>query len=185
EQVFASLSSIAKLTERHKELLLRLPVRRVSVGEGAEIQQEGERPTDACLLLSGLVCRYKLCGDGKRQLLSLHLPGDMLDLETIYLDTADHGLVAVCPSRVGFIPYEALRALMEQEPSIAVVVVMRIAVDGSILREWIANVGRRHALQRMAHLFCEYFIRQRALGITNDDVMSLRLTQAELADATG
>ncbi len=184
-QLFASLQTIANLTEAHKALLSRLPVRVVSVAEGVEIQHEGETPTDACLLLSGLLCSFKICGDGNRQLLSLHLPGDIPDLQTLYLDCTDHGLVAVCPTRVGYIPYEALRDLMAHEPSIAALLVKRISVDGSIFREWIANIGRRHALSRMAHLFCEYFVRQRAMGVASDNVVSLPLTQAELGDATG
>jgi CRP-like cAMP-binding protein len=184
-QLFASLQTIANITDSHKELLSRLPVHVVSIAEGAEIQQEGETPTNACLLLSGLLCSFKMCGDGNRQLLSLHLPGDIPDLQTLYLDCTDHGLVAVCPSRVGYIPYEALRSLMAHEPSIAALLVKRISIDGAICREWIVNIGRRHALSRMAHLFCEFFVRQRALGIASDNVMSLPLTQVELGDATG
>jgi CRP-like cAMP-binding protein len=184
-QLFASLQTIANITDSHKELLSRLPVHVVSIAEGAEIQQEGETPTDACLLLSGLLCSFKMCGDGNRQLLSLHLPGDMPDLQTLYLDCTDHGLVAVCPTRVGYIPYDALRDLMAHEPLVAALLVKRMSVDSSIFREWIVNIGRRHALSRMAHLFCEYFVRQRAMGIGSDNVVSLPLTQAELGDATG
>jgi CRP-like cAMP-binding protein len=58
-------------------------------------------------------------------------------------------------------------------------------VDGSIFREWIANVGRRNALERISHVICECFTRMRSLGLVGQSSFELPLTQAEFGDATG
>lgn len=184
-RLFAGLNTIADVSLMQKELLAKLPLRLVSLSEGADVLREGEAPTDSCLVLSGVMCRYKIVGDGRRQIVSLHLPGDLPDLQGLYLDNADHGLSAMSASRVALIPNEALRRLIAENPSVGVLLAKMIAVDGSILREWIANIGRRDAAQRMAHLICEFFVRMRALGFAEDKIVSLPLTQSELGDATG
>jgi DNA-binding transcriptional ArsR family regulator len=58
-------------------------------------------------------------------------------------------------------------------------------VDGSIFREWIANVGRRDARTRIAHLLCEFSIRLRVAGLGSEARYELPMTQEQLADATG
>jgi CRP-like cAMP-binding protein len=58
-------------------------------------------------------------------------------------------------------------------------------VDAAIFREWIVNVGAREAYARIAHLFCEIFLKLRAVGLTDGYTFQLPITQAELADATG
>ena len=58
-------------------------------------------------------------------------------------------------------------------------------IDGSIFREWVANVGRRTALERIAHLMCETYSRMLALNLVQPGSFELPLTQTELGDATG
>ena len=58
-------------------------------------------------------------------------------------------------------------------------------IEAAVFREWIANIGRREAYGRIAHLLCELYVRLRAIGFANGREYGLPLTQAELADATG
>lgn len=58
-------------------------------------------------------------------------------------------------------------------------------VDASIFREWIANVGRRDARTRIAHLLCEFAVRLRLAGLGEETHYELPMTQEQLADATG
>jgi CRP-like cAMP-binding protein len=58
-------------------------------------------------------------------------------------------------------------------------------VDSAIFREWVVNVGRRTAYERIAHLLCELMTRLRAMDLAQGDTCELPVTQAELADATG
>ncbi|MBU3077669.1 Crp/Fnr family transcriptional regulator [Sphingomonas quercus] len=58
-------------------------------------------------------------------------------------------------------------------------------VDGSMFSEWVVNVGRRDALSRLAHLFCEMAIRNERAGKGNRRAFPLAITQIDLGDATG
>jgi CRP-like cAMP-binding protein len=56
-------------------------------------------------------------------------------------------------------------------------------LDAAILAEWVMNVGRRDARQRVAHLLCELATRLGAANAT-DVVFDLPVTQTQMADAT-
>ena len=58
-------------------------------------------------------------------------------------------------------------------------------IDASIFREWIVNVGRRDARERIAHLFCEMYVRMASVGLAGDNGFELRLTQGQIGEATG
>jgi CRP-like cAMP-binding protein len=58
-------------------------------------------------------------------------------------------------------------------------------VDGSIHREWVANVGRRDAATRIAHLLCEFALKLEAVHLGEQLDYELPMTQDQLADATG
>jgi hypothetical protein len=58
-------------------------------------------------------------------------------------------------------------------------------VDASIFREWIANVARRNAAARIAHLICEFGVRLEAAGLGEKVNYHLPMTQEQLGDCTG
>ncbi|MES2903212.1 MAG: cyclic nucleotide-binding domain-containing protein [Pseudomonadota bacterium] len=43
--------------------------------------REGERAKSAKLIVSGLAFRHKVTAEGARQIVSIHMPGDFVDLE--------------------------------------------------------------------------------------------------------
>ena len=97
----------------------------------------------------------------------------------------DHSLSSLSACKVMFIPHETVCDLVRQCPRIGDVFWRDTLIDAAVFREWIMNLGRREAYGRMAHLLCEFYVRLRAVGLTNGDACELPFTQAELADATG
>jgi CRP-like cAMP-binding protein len=87
--------------------------------------------------------------------------------------------------QVAMIPRQAIVDLTLAHPSIGHAMWIDTLVDGSIFREWITNIGRRQARQRMAHLLCEFSLRLRVAGLGAGDDYELPMTQEQLADATG
>jgi CRP-like cAMP-binding protein len=170
-KLIRQLETIASLSETDREALAALPVRVKAVGENRDIVREGDRPSESCLILEGLVCRYKMVVGGRRQIVSFHFPGDMPDLQSLYLDAMDHSISALVPTRVAFIAHDAINRMADSHPSVGRVLAKHALIDGSIFREWVANVGRRSALERIA--------------LVQQPTFELPLTQAELGDATG
>lgn len=179
------LESIGPLSTGEQKAIYALPLSIRSVPEHQDVVHDGDRPTQSCVVLEGFLCRYKQLPDGTRQIHSIHVPGDMPDLQSLHLNVMDHGLATLTASKVAFIPHAALRKLTREQPRVSDALWRDILVDAAIFREWIVNVGAREAYARLAHLLCELFLKLRAVGLTQDFTFQLPITQAELADATG
>ncbi|TJV06488.1 MAG: Crp/Fnr family transcriptional regulator [Mesorhizobium sp.] len=151
----------------------------------ADILREGDHPTVSFVVLDGLIGSTKMTGDGKRQITSFFVPGDIPDLHGLHLSAMDCSFTPLMASRVGFMRHDALRAICDQHPSITTVFWRSTLVDAAIYREWVTNVGRRDAYTRMAHILCELIVRLRAVGRIEDHVARLPITQAALGDALG
>jgi CRP-like cAMP-binding protein len=65
---------------------------------GRDVVTDGGRAKYCSMVLSGLVCRYKVLSAGTRQIMSFHLPGDTPDLQSLFLNTMDHSIAALVPS---------------------------------------------------------------------------------------
>lgn len=185
DRLIARLNTIARLDEADREALRRLPFRVRRFGENNDLVSQGDRPVDCCVILDGMAARYKVVGGWRRQLLSLHFAGDLPDLQSLQLKHMDHGIYALTPVRAAFVPHEAVRAMIHASPKLNDILIRHALIDASIFREWIASVGRRTAYERIAHLFCEVFVRMRKLGLAQQDSFQLPMTQAELGDAAG
>ncbi|PXW53122.1 CRP-like cAMP-binding protein [Methylobacterium sp. B4] len=151
---------------------------------GTDLIREGDRPEGLFVILDGFACRYKLRENGARQIMSFLLPGDLCDLDSSLLQRMDHGIGTLSPCSVGRLPPEQVREL-QRHPSFARTLRMAALTEEAILREWIVNIGRRSAVERLAHLFCELYLRLRAVGRADKRSYLLPITQIDLADTTG
>lgn len=184
-RLIRKLETIAALSDAGRTALADLPLRFRLFDGDTDLQQEGQSPTECCLLLEGMACRYKLLGAGKRQIVSFHLPGDIPDLSGLELAVMDHSLGAFTPGRVAYIPHLAMHEVIRRHPDIAAAFWRDTLIDAAISREWLAGIGRRSARMRIAHLICELCMRLRALNMIIDHIFELPVTQAELGDALG
>jgi CRP-like cAMP-binding protein len=179
------LESIAPLAPDEKAALLRLPLRPKSVAADQDIVSEGDTPSECCLIVEGFACRYNMTAEGKRQILSFHISGDIPDLQSLHLSVMDHSLGTLIPCKLAFIQHDDLRSLMRNHPRLGDLFWRDTLIDAAVFRQWVVNVGRRQAPARMAHVLCELLVRLRAVELVEDHVFELPLTQGELADALG
>lgn len=179
------LTSIFRLDEEEERALRNIPLQITAVPDDQDIVRLGDRPSRACLLVEGYTCVYKTTSEGKRQIMGVHVPGDIPDLQSLHLKVMDVSIAALCPCTVGYIRHSDLRRICEQYMRIGNALWRETLVDASIFREWLLNVGRREAHTRMAHLLCEFLTRLRAVGLADDDTFDLPVTQIDLADAVG
>ena len=173
------------LSAEDRAALLELPHTLKTLESHSYIVREGDLPTHSCLLRSGFVFRHKIVRDGKRQILSIHMKGDVVDLQNSLLGYADHSVQVLTEAKVAYIPREAVRGIAFDRPAVGRAMWIDTLVDGSIFREWIANVGRRRARLRVAHLLCEFSLRLEAAGLGTRNEYTLPMTQEHLADCTG
>lgn len=162
-----------------------LPIVIKDFGDHETVISDGERPNQCCLVVEGFAVRSKTTSTGRRQILSVHIPGDIPDLQSLHLHTLDHDFITLTPCRLGFIPHAALRALNRARPNIAEALWRDTLIDAAMFREWIINVGQRRAPERLAHLVLEIRERLRIVGRADGDSFLLPMTQDELGDALG
>jgi CRP-like cAMP-binding protein len=152
---------------------------------GRTIVSDGERPTECCLVIEGFCIRAKTTANGQRQILSIHIPGEIPDLQSLHLHRMDHDLIAVVPSTLGFISHTTMRALTRANPSVAEVLWRDTLIDSAIFREWIVNVGQRPAVNRLAHTVVELRRRLAVIGRKAGDSFEMPLTQEQISEALG
>lgn len=181
------LERFGPLPDEGRRALEGLPLAAEPVVADRDLFHEGEHPRHCLLLLAGLACRYKTTEDGRRQILSFHLPGDLLNLTGLLLGQMDHGIGALTPVEVAPVPHATVLDWMENRPRLGLgrLLWRDAMLDAAIWREWVVNVGRRTARRRVAHLLCELALRLRAAGLARGDICDLPVTQSVLADATG
>lgn len=179
----AKLQQWRALDREDQEALLALPYRTAQLRAQEYIVREGDVPRDSCLIVSGFAIRHKVAGNGGRQIFSIHMQGDLADLQNSLLGTADHNLQALTAVGVALIPVDAIRRIAFDRPAIGLAMWHDTLVDASIFREWTLNVGRRDARERTAHLLCEFALRLEAAGLGERVRYELPMTQEQLADA--
>jgi len=129
--------------------------------------------------------RYKQLPDGRRQVLSLMLPGDLCDAHAFIHEPMDHSIAALTAVRYAEVSQADFEALLNDSPRLLRAMWWSELVTLSIQREWTTNIGQRQAYERIAHLLCETFARLQAIGLTRADSCDFPLTQGDIADATG
>jgi CRP-like cAMP-binding protein len=135
--------------------------------------------------VDGFAYRYNLTDEGKRQILSFHISGDIPDLQSLHLEVMDHSLATLGPSRLAFIRHADLLSLMHSHPRLGHLLWRDTLIDAAVFRQWMVGLGRRDAHGRIAHLLCELLVRLRAVELVEDHAFELPVTQAELSDALG
>lgn len=181
------MSHRASLSEADRAAIAELPHVRRRLNANTYLIREGEPPRSSCsLLISGMAFRHKLTVEGARQIVSVHLPGELLDLQHLFLNIADHSLQALTEVEVADIERDVLQDLILTRPAVANAFWVDGLIDASVFREWVLNVGRRDARARIAHILCEIAVRMRGAGlISASEKFVLPMTQEQLGDATG
>jgi CRP-like cAMP-binding protein len=147
--------------------------------------RQGDDPDVSAVVVSGMVARYHLLENGRRQYLSFHMAGDMPDSQALFIEKMDHAVCAIGPARIASIPHKELIAAFNRRPSIGFAIWRETLIDAAIFREAITNNSARTMPARMGHLFCELFYRARASGLTEGNTFAAPISLVQLGEALG
>lgn len=181
-----SLEVRAPLDAADRAAILSLPHDVRILRTGAFLTRAGQNQSCCWLLTEGVACRHKIVADGGRQIVGLHLPGSLLDFQAPVVGSSDDNVQALTVVEAACIPVAAFEATTAARPSLLRALLAEAMVEASIFREWIANIGRRDARTRLAHLLCELALRQQMTGLTREaGSFHLPMTQEQIADVLG
>jgi CRP-like cAMP-binding protein len=183
--VISKLEAFTRLSRDDHLALERVTGNQRVVEARRDLVREGDKPRYVHLVIDGWACRYKQLPDGKRQIVSLFMPGDFCDLNIYILPYMDHSIGAITRLNVAMITPDEMTALTQDRPRLTQALWWHELVTTSIQREWTLNVGQRSALERIAHLLVELYVRLSTVGRAAEGRCDFPLTQTDLADATG
>jgi CRP-like cAMP-binding protein len=186
QRVVRRLNALRRLSETGAAAIrdaLREKPAKAAAGE--DLVSEGDRCEAVRTFLSGWACRYKTLEDGRRQIVSFILPGDTCDAHIYLLSAMDHSIATLTPVTYAELDKSAFERLISADISVAEAFHCETLAARAIQREWAMNLGRRDALERVAHIVCELFERLKAVGLVDGNSFAFPVTQMDLADATG
>ncbi len=180
------LFAFAEFSQADHDLLAQALSKNVrKLGPRQDIICEGDNPKTVNVLLSGWAMRYKHLPDGRRQILSFCVPGDLCDANVYVLKEMDHSIGTLTDVTFAEIAPVDFEKLAESSARISKALWWSELVTMAVQREWTTSIGQRSAYERLAHLFCEMRVRLSAVGIDEGDGFLFPVTQNDLADATG
>lgn len=184
--LIAKLNAFMRTSVGSEDAINEMASRRiVALDRGQDIISEGEEPRTVHLLISGWACRYKMMEDGRRQILAFFIPGDLADLHVYILKAMDHSISAITPIKYARLAPKEFETISDAHPRLLRALWWESLVTDAIQREWLVSVGQRNALESVAHLACELFLRLKTVGLADDDRCDFPLTQLDIADALG
>ena len=182
EPLFRRWQRRVAVTPEDKAAIAAMPWSERTFARDSYLVREGEPASVCTFLIKGFAFRQKLVSDGARQIISIHIAGEFLDLQNSLLDVADHNVQCLTRCLVGVIHKSALLDLIDARPNVRRALWLDSLIDSSIFREWVVNVGRRDARERIAHLLCELADRLKSAGLANGQPYGFPLTQEQIAD---
>ena len=151
----------------------------------SDVVREGAKPEKMHVVLAGWAQRYKQLEDGRRQILGFILPGEVCNLDLFTMMRADHSIAAVRTLTVAEIDRDEIERLLHDCPHLAELFCLGEIIAKSQQHEWILSLGQRVAIERVAHLLCEIFERERRRGRVRGRRCDFPPTQAQIAEAVG
>jgi CRP-like cAMP-binding protein len=185
ETLARHLASFGELPAADFDAVAALKAEVREVPRQTDVLRNGDRPTNVIVVMTGMLQRYTIGPEGKRQIHSFYLPNEAPSLETLYIDYMDNNLATVVPSRIGLISHDQIYRIIDERPEARKLLWRQTLVQAAIFRQWLVRNSNLPAHMALAHLFCEMYVRADAAGLVQDSICSLPLTQEYVADALG
>jgi len=167
-ELFTSLSSESRHFRRHDV-----------------IRQQGDDVREVYFLSEGWVGSCVDFATGSRQMVKVHLPGDMLGTPSVVLDSAAETLIALTPITIHVIPASAYSRLFMSAPRVAAAMFLTAQKERVLLMDRLTSVARTTAMQRLAAFLLHVYDRLKTVENLDEPVFELPLSQEELADVLG
>jgi CRP-like cAMP-binding protein len=158
------------------ELLIRK--RRDLIVDGYEYRK-------LCFVKDGYAMRYKLLRNGKRQILNVILPGDVIGLPGSFYHRAAYSVSAITDLSMNVCSLDSYVQLCYRHPEFGLALTWIAVQEATTYAEHIIDVGRRTPVERLSHFLLELHARLRAVGRAEATRFMLPFSQEVIADVLG
>jgi CRP-like cAMP-binding protein len=179
------LSGSIRLDDDDLTSLAQLLNHKLAAKKGKDLIVEGYEYKALYIVESGFAIRYKLLHNGKRQILDIVLPGDIIGFPACFAEYATFSVMAVGKMDLHYVPLDAFAALCLKRANIATALLWFAAREAAIYIEHIVDAGRREPLERLAHFLLEMHVRLQSVGLASENSFEMPLSQESIGDAVG
>jgi CRP-like cAMP-binding protein len=166
--ILSDLQSNTRTVQRHRDIIT-----------------EGRSYDSLFIIIEGNAIRYRILHDGRRQIINMALPGDIVGLLGSFTNNSLYSTKALTDMLVASLPITRLNALIETHPRLITKIFWSLSCESTIYAEHLIDLGRRSALERVAHFLLELLTRLQTVGLAQDHSYKIPLTQELLGDALG
>jgi CRP-like cAMP-binding protein len=185
DRFVAKLRSRQALSAEDEALLREAGWSRRHFERHETIVRAGDPLSHVHLLLSGFACRAQEDTAGRRQIIGIGVPGDLLDIHAVVLGRIEQDLSALSPCEVASISHAKVKEMTSQSGAIQRIFWLQAAIEHSLQCAWIHALGAKRGTAKLAHVFCEMQLRLGLVGIATQMGFTMPLSQQELADYAG
>jgi CRP-like cAMP-binding protein len=166
--VLCELQSNPRIVQRHRDIIT-----------------EGRSYGSLFIIMEGNAIRYRILHDGRRQIINIVLPGDIVGALGNFMESSLYSTKALTEVLVATIPFAKISALSETHPHLITKIFWWFSCESTIYAEHLIDLGRRSALERVAHFLLELLTRLKAVNLADEQSFKIPLTQELIADALG
>jgi len=149
------------------------------------IYRAGEILSGVPIVHSGWAARVRRLPDGRRQILSFILPGELISAGAVFADRLSFYVEAITDVRCAVYQRTEPREILARDPDLLQVLISGCLAEKAEIEELATDLGRRRAEERIARLFLQLRTRLQALGHAFGMSFDMPLRQQHIADATG
>ena len=179
------LKRFVDLTPEDVETLRGLIELETAIEKRRDLVVDGYPYTKLCFIKDGMAARYKVLRNGKRQIINILVPGDVIGLPGSFLDRAAFSVIALTDMRLEVCSQEAFIAACYRRPKFALALSWLAIEHGNYSAERIVDIGRRTPIERLAHFLLELHMRLSMVGCAGESTFDLPISQEVMSDTLG
>jgi CRP-like cAMP-binding protein len=181
----ARLNHFIELNESDIDSLWRLIETERVVKRRTDLVVDGYVYRKLCFIKEGFATRYKLLRNGKRQIITVLLPGDVIGLPGGFLEKANYSVIAVTDLTLHICPIDAYVQLCYKRPKFGLALSWLAVQEAITNAEHIINAGRRTPTERLANFLLETHSRLVMVNLAAKSSFNLPFSQEIIGDALG
>lgn len=182
---FARVSRFFDLTTADHNSLQRLIESEVTVKKRKDLVVDGYEYRKLGFVEDGFATRYKLLHNGKRQIINVVLPGDVVGLPGSILERATYSVTAITDLKLQTCSMDAYVQLCYQRPQFGLILSWLAVQEAATYAEHLINTGRRSPIERLAHFLLEIHSRLALVGRAGVASFDLPFSQEVIGDTLG
>ena len=149
------------------------------------ICRAGELKEGVLVICEGWAVRFIQLPNGKRQILSVVLPGEVVCPTSFLERQFTFSVQAVTNVRYCYFPFAEVRARIQSEPALFDIWFRLMAVEYGNADKRLVDLGQRTAQERIAALIVHMMLRCEQRGEFHGDTFAFPMSQQHIADFTG